>query len=66
MKAQVIKGGWWWLGEERRPGDVLEAPPHLVARWAEDGQVVPLSPEPETARVVPTEAAVQRRTPKRK
>lgn len=37
--ARVKVGGWSWLGVDYVVGDEIEAPEHLIRRWAADGYV---------------------------
>lgn len=46
-KCRVVQGGWWWLGVERRIGDVLDAREIQVERWAAEGLVEPIQAKPE-------------------
>lgn len=44
-KARIIRGGWFWLGVERRMGDVVEASDAQIASWAADRLVTPIVAE---------------------
>lgn len=55
-KARVVIGGWYWKGEKRRVGDVLEASAAQIADWEAGGYVASgtrteraIAPEPERA-----------------
>lgn len=63
--AQVIRGGWSWLGKTQHEGDEVEAPAHLIERWAADGYIKPNKVEPPQAEAVsaPAPAPDQANTP---
>lgn len=68
-KCRVLKGGWFWGGELRNRGDILDAPSHewIANRVADNGLVEPIDevteapPASEAAVVEPSETATMPR-----
>lgn len=58
-KCKVVKGGWSWLGAERRAGDILDAPSEQwVSNRAQDGLVEPIAEPAPAAPEVKAASAV--------